>query len=405
MASRCVIYGAGRTATFFLEYKNREVEIIAVVDNDKEKWGKQFGNCVIENPGWLRNNAEFDFVIVCSVYGEEIVHDLYKKGITIDNIVVADFSYYDSIEEFFETKYERVFCLEGAQKIVEQIATRDVKRNYCSKIDRKLSIDFTNVFINIDNPVTLNDKIRLIETGLYSELTIVCTDKYQVRKYVEYCGLGDILIPLLDVYDSVDEIDFSIKRDEKVIFKCTHSCGANAVVDGNDRTIEYAKYFLRKKLKQKMSLLFQEWHYERIIPRIICEKFMEDGMHERLIDYKYFCCNGEPKCILVCCDRDEAGESKHKYYDEQWQELPYAAKEIYAEEDVPRPEKLDRMTEIVRRLAKPFPFVRVDLYSINGGIYFGELTFTDGAGSDPFSPRSFDLEMAKRIKLGRVLVK
>ena len=59
--------------------------------------------------------------------------------------------------------------------------------------------------------------------------------------------------------------------------------------------------------------------------------------------------------------------------------------------------------DVVRKLAKPFQFVRVDLYMANDHIYFGELTFTDGAGSDPFTPRSFDLEMAKRIKLGRVL--
>ena len=59
--------------------------------------------------------------------------------------------------------------------------------------------------------------------------------------------------------------------------------------------------------------------------------------------------------------------------------------------------------DVVKKLAKPFQFVRVDFYMANGKLYFGELTFTDGAGSDPFSPESFDLEMAKRIKLGRVL--
>ena len=61
------------------------------------------------------------------------------------------------------------------------------------------------------------------------------------------------------------------------------------------------------------------------------------------------------------------------------------------------------MINMSNNIAKDFPFVRVDLYMANDNIYFGELTFTDGAGSDPFTPRSFDLEMAKRIKLGRVL--
>jgi hypothetical protein len=70
---------------------------------------------------------------------------------------------------------------------------------------------------------------------------------------------------------------------------------------------------------------------------------------------------------------------------------------------LPQGDNFPEMIEVVRKLARQFQFVRVDLYMANNNIYFGELTFTDGAGSDPFTPRSFDLEMAKRIKLGRVL--
>ena len=38
------------------------------------------------------------------------------------------------------------------------------------------------------------------------------------------------------------------------------------------------------------------------------------------------------------------------------------------------------MLKVAERLAKPFPVVRVDLYNINGKIYFGEMTFTSLGG-------------------------
>ena len=70
---------------------------------------------------------------------------------------------------------------------------------------------------------------------------------------------------------------------------------------------------------------------------------------------------------------------------------------------LPQGDNFPELVEVVKKLAAPFQFVRVDFYMANGKLYFGELTFTDGAGSEPFYPEFFDLEIAKRIKLGRVL--
>lgn len=56
---------------------------------------------------------------------------------------------------------------------------------------------------------------------------------------------------------------------------------------------------------------------------------------------------------------------------------------------IPKPENFEEMIAIAEKLAKPFPVVRVDLYNINGKIYFGEMTFTSLGGLMDFYTDEF----------------
>jgi hypothetical protein len=57
------------------------------------------------------------------------------------------------------------------------------------------------------------------------------------------------------------------------------------------------------------------------------------------------------------------------------------------------------MKEISEVLSKDLPHLRVDLYEINGDIYFGELTFTHFSGLVPFKPNEWDNIFGEWIKL------
>lgn len=73
-------------------------------------------------------------------------------------------------------------------------------------------------------------------------------------------------------------------------------------------------------------------------------------------------------------------------------------------EEIDCPENFEEMKSIVKKLAVGFSHVRVDLYNVNGKIYFGEMTFTNGSGFESITPREFDyysgdlwkLEMTER---------
>ena len=65
-------------------------------------------------------------------------------------------------------------------------------------------------------------------------------------------------------------------------------------------------------------------------------------------------------------------------------------------EHIPQqPVNLEQMIAIARKLAQPFPHVRVDLYNVNGKIYFGELTFYTSSGYINFEPDNVDFILGK----------
>ena len=55
-----------------------------------------------------------------------------------------------------------------------------------------------------------------------------------------------------------------------------------------------------------------ELHYRDIEPKIIIEKYMDDGTGD-LRDYKITCFNGKPEFIWIDCDRHT--EHKRNLYD------------------------------------------------------------------------------------------
>ena len=132
-------------------------------------------------------------------------------------------------------------------------------------------------------------------------------------------------------------------------------------------------------------MLAFEWHYEGIKQKCICEELIKTQDGSLPIDYKYFCCNGKISCILVCTDRDETCfESYHYYFDRDWKRLDYAIGDVVETPPriIERPNNLEHMNDIAERLAAVFPFVRVDLYNVEGKVYFGELTFTPVGGQE-----------------------
>ncbi len=220
------------------------------------------------------------------------------------------------------------------------------------------------------------------------------SDKYAVRAWVADKIGEEHLIPLLGVWDRFDEIDFDSLPDQFVL-KTNNGSGTNLIV--KDKS---------KLNKRRVRQLVQDWldtdfayynpfefQYAAIPPKIIAEKYMTVDKGD-LPDYKFLCFNGEPMFCWV--DMNRYSDHKRNIYDMNWQLQPWNQFN-YGNYDgeIPEPECFDEMKRIVSILAEGFPHVRVDLYDINGKIYFGEMTFTNGSGYEKIVPDTADLMLGE----------
>lgn len=253
--------------------------------------------------------------------------------------------------------------------------------------------------LDLKNPKTYNEKLQWIKLYYKDDRMSKCGDKYLVRSYVESMGCEDTLNNLLWSGFDPEEIPFD-ELPEKFVIKTTHGSGFNIICkDKNSLDREATIKKLKKWLKVKYLKCYGEHWYRVEKPRVIIESFLENTDGTPLYDYKFFCFNGEPKYVYVDTWKD--GAHHINMYDINFNLL----KEVslgYPRDfsNITPPENYEELKAIAIKLASDFPHVRVDLYSVNKKVYFGEMTFSKGAGFDKILPAEFEREMGDCINLG-----
>lgn len=265
------------------------------------------------------------------------------------------------------------------------------------KLQYKIS---TGRKLDLTDPKRFTEKIQWYKINYRDPLMVKCSDKYLVREYLESKGLENILVPLYGVYNNADEIDFN-GLPSSFVLKTTNGSHSNIICKNkNDLDINESRIKLNDWLKAWTGKVGREWAYHHIKPRIICEKYLEKDKNNDLIDYKFFCFNGEPLYLYVITERFLDGGAKLGIFDLEFNQLPYKRVDISKlTKKVEKPKKFDEMIQIARTLSEDFPHVRVDLYNIDGKIYFGELTFYNGSGYKGYKPDEFDFIVGEKFEL------
>lgn len=255
--------------------------------------------------------------------------------------------------------------------------------------------------LNLDNPKTFNEKLNWLKLHDRNPEYTRMADKYEFKNYVtEKLGLGYV-IPLLGVYNNFDEINFD-ELPEQFILKCTHDSGGFAICrDKKNFNIAEAKAILNKSLGKNYWWAAREWVYKNIKPRIIAEKYMQDGDNPNLTVYKIFNFNGVPKIIQAIQD-DKTPQESIDYFDTDWNKLNLRQNFPNSITPLPKPELLEDMLKTAAKLSAGIPLVRTDLYIINHKIYFSEFTFYSDAGMAEFHPPEWDEILGSWIELPKL---
>ena len=295
----------------------------------------------------------------------------------------------DFYKKIFKSKKLRFAILSALRFIPDKPM---LKIQYRIKNGRKL---------NLKDPKRYTEKIQWYKLNYRDPVMQQCADKYLVREYVKSKGLSHILNELYAVFNDPDEINFD-NLPEKFVLKLSNGSSTNLLVENKaDLDIEQVKKTFRQFYSQSGASAGREWVYQtNKKPVIIAEKYLSDPDNENgsLRDYKILCFNGKPEYI-ICVDGRYTDHYCHVVYDSEWNKQNVVIGESSADTDYARPETLEQMLNIAAILSEDFPAARIDLYSIQGKIYFGEITYFPWSGYMRFTPDEFDYELGSKFIL------
>lgn len=277
-----------------------------------------------------------------------------------------------------------------------------------AEVRRKLEIDYflerrirktfyrkMGYRLHLESPCTFSEKIQWMKLYYRNPLMTRCADKHLARTCVKEMGGEEYLTKLYGIYNSSREIDLS-KLPDKFVLKPNHSCGKIIICNGNKASLNWKDNFklLDDSLKRNYFYVNGEWQYKNMKPKIVCEQFLGENM----TDYKFFCFHGKPFMCNVIGNRDRKTES----IDECFVDLDYHVLPILQNgrhHEFPKPTNWTGLVEAAQKLCGSFAFVRVDLYHVDGKIYFGELTFCPADGMEKWEPLEWDYRLGEMIHL------
>lgn len=258
--------------------------------------------------------------------------------------------------------------------------------------------------LNLTSPKTFNEKLQWLKLYDRKPEYTQMVDKYGAREYIARKAGEEYLIPLLGVWDKVEDIDFD-SLPEQFVLKSTHDSG-NVVVcrDRAAFDVVAAKKKLKKALKRKYFYGSREWPYKNVEPRIIAENYMEDESSEGtalgLTDYKFYCFNGVPKLVYVSQGLEDHSTARISFLNLDWSFAPFKRVDYKPFDTVPsKPVNYEKMLELSSVISADQIFLRVDFYEIKQKVYISELTFCPTSGMVPLAPPEWDDILGTWLKL------
>ena len=266
---------------------------------------------------------------------------------------------------------------------------------FFTKVRFKLTMGY---WMDFNNPQTYNEKLQWLKLNdIHPEFTKL-VDKIDAKEYIAKKVGKQYIIPTIATWNSVDEINWDTLPNQFVIKSTNDSGGVVVCKDKSRLNIQQAKKKLKKLGKRDYSQISKEYPYKAVPHRFIAEEYMEDESGFELKDYKIFCFDGKAKFLFVATGR-QSNDIRFDFFDIEYNHLPVINGHPNADSIPSKPVNFDKMIDLAEQISNGMRHVRVDLYNINGKIYFGELTFFHWSGIVPFEPIEWDVKFGEFLKL------
>ena len=243
--------------------------------------------------------------------------------------------------------------------------------------------------LDLNNPKTIAEKLHWMKLYYRDPLFVLLADKYRNRFYVEKVTGKDYSVPVLGKWKRVGQIDFDALPD-KFVLKTNHDDIPILILDKKNTDLQKIKEILFEKLHTSKYVSGREWSYKNIKRCIFAEELLGDGVHE-LLDYKFFCFNGEVKYIYIFSDSIDGKHGKMNFFDKDFNPMPFKHNKYPpSDKEIPKPDNYEEMVSLAEQLSQNIPFVRVDMFNVEGKIYVGEFTFYPSNGILSYDPPEYE---------------
>ena len=352
-------------------YSNGVNNIVCFCDNDEKKQNKLLEIPVFPISEALAKYPDSCILITSQNYYRDIKVQLLQMGISTSKIyryIMKDYEYYKALDsKYYETEVEERGLIDTGRKL------------------------------RLKEPENFNEKVNWLKLYERKREKTVLSDKFLVREQVINKIGEKYLIPLLGVYNNFDEIDFD-KLPNSFVIKANHGSGWNIIVK-NKNFID--KYSIKQEINHWLItnyayMLGLEFQYLDISRKIIIEKYMADKNGE-LFDYKFLCFNG--KVEYCWADIDRYTNHTRNVYDRNWNKQNFTITFQNSDREIKKPDNFEEMIEIAEKLSRGFKHVRIDLYNVDGKIYFGEYTFTSCNGNEIILPYEYNVKLGNLITI------
>lgn len=259
---------------------------------------------------------------------------------------------------------------------------------------------------NLRNPQRFSEKMQCYKAHCHLPQMLACTDKYKVRAYIyNQLGTDRYLNTLYQVCERAEDIRFDELPEQFVIKTTDGGNGDNILICTDKNRLDIGKTVatVNSWKGKRLDILSREWAYQGAREsRIIVERLLSDSNNEdgSIDDYKFLCFDGVFQYLWV--DRGRYTNHRRGFWNKELKFLNDVVSDhpTFAGDEVPvLPANIQEMIALAEKLAQGFPFVRVDLYNIQGEIVFGEMTFYPWSGYVRFHPDSFDYELGNLLHL------
>ena len=250
--------------------------------------------------------------------------------------------------------------------------------------------------LDLNNPRTFNEKLNWLKLYYRKPEFTLMADKYEAKKIVKEIIGSDFVVPCFGVWENIKDENFDA-LNYPIVLKATNDssgvtiCKSRESIDVNNIIRKF-----EKNKRNKHYLRSREYVYKDILPRIIADKYLDDGTGHELVDYKFWCFNGVPR-VMYCTNKGK--KIFENFYDMQFHPLSISRGFDRFQPEFQKPLEFEQMKELAAKLSIGLPFVRIDFFDVRGRVYFAEFTFYDWGGMRPFTDIEWDYKLGEMISL------